>query len=95
MGTRDRGAPTDDIVVIARDLDAVPERSGRLGDVEDQGEELEEADDDGDEDGDDGEDDRVVEDGDLVFGCGGGGVESHHQGAVDGVEEAHADCSDS
>nr|POF05854.1 hypothetical protein CFP56_53241 [Quercus suber] len=78
--------------MVGGDGDAVPEAAGvgeRGVDVEDEGEELQEADDEGDGDGDGGEDGLVVEDGEGVGGEAGGGVEAHHGGAVEGVEQAH------
>lgn len=70
----------DDFVVLAGDLDAVPEGARRVGGVEDQREELQDADDDGAHDRQRGQDDAVVEEREGVFdpwmgsgrGCGCG-----------------------
>lgn len=78
--------------MLPRDLNPLPEAPPRLHDIEDQRQELQDADDDGDEDGDGCEHDGVVQHGDGVVCGGGGGVERHHEGAVEGVEEAHSDC---
>nr|POE59215.1 hypothetical protein CFP56_24484 [Quercus suber] len=81
----------DEVVVVGGDGDAVPEGPAEVGaDVEDEGEQLQDANDEGDGDGEGGEDGLVVEDGERVAGEAGGGIEAHHGGAVEGVEQAHA-----
>ena len=76
--------------MVADRLHAVPETALGLGNVLDEREELDEADEGGYSDGDAGENDGVVENGDHVAGEGLGSVESHHEGAIGGVKEAHA-----
>lgn len=111
--------PANDIVVLARRTHAVPELALWLRRVEDQREQLQDADHDGHDDGQGGQDDGVVQECDGIarvarrsgarrfrcgnvagrqyaaavgFGeevCGGLDVEGEHEGAVEGVDEAH------
>lgn len=81
---------THNIKIITESSETIPEGALRLGDVLDEGEQLDDADEGGDEDGDGGQDDGVVEDGDGVAREGLVGVQGHHQGAVGRVEHAHA-----
>lgn len=81
---------SDDVEVLADGIDGVPEAAFRLGHVLDEGKDLDDADEGGHKDGDACEDDGVVQNGDDVAGEGLGRVESHHEGAVGRVNEAHS-----
>ncbi len=64
--------------MLARSCHTIPEPPTRLRDIQDEREQLDQADDYSDHDRDDGKHNGVVQDGDVVFCEGGGGVEGHH-----------------